>query len=509
MSLSRRHVLGLLGGAAGAVAAASTGALGGWAALALQSNPTSAPLGKVLRSSDGVLRVQLATSPGTAIVNGSAVPGMTTYNGEFPAPTLIVKPGDRMRIRLINNGSTITNLHFHGMHVSPRGHQDNVFIEVEPGNVHEYDVKIPQDHPGGLFWYHPHHHTESGPQVWAGLSGLLIVEGGAALLPQVRGLRKHSIALREGGLGPDGAWADYTTLSPDDTQFYVNGMLNPRITIRPGETQFWQIGNIGVATYYALGLDDHEFTVVEEDGAMVWRTWQTDTLIMPPGKRYGILVTAKRGRGTFRLRQLGYNQGKAQWPARPLMRMRITGDQDRPVSVPTHLADPPSWLTGPVANRRVLTLSQDIVDGDPQFYIDGLIFDELTFKDVIEVKLGSTEEWVIRNASSKIAGSPENEEHPFHIHVNDFVVVERGDWDPLTNKTSNRQVAPMRSYSDTETIPWNAYMRFRTHFADYIGRSVYHCHLLFHEDHGMMGAFDIVDADGEGAGPGQHLPSHH
>jgi suppressor of ftsI len=500
MSLSRRHVLGLLGGGAGAVAAASTGALGGWAALALQSNPTSAPLGKVLRSSDGVLRVQLATSPGTAIVNGSAVPGMTTYNGEFPAPTLIVKPGDRMRIRLINNGSTITNLHFHGMHVSPRGHQDNVFIEVEPGNVHEYDVKIPQDHPGGLFWYHPHHHTESGPQVWAGLSGLLIVEGGAALLPQVRGLRKHSIALREGGLGPDGAWADYTTLSPDDTQFYVNGMLNPRITIRPGETQFWQIGNIGVATYYALGLDDHEFTVVEEDGAMVWRTWQTDTLIMPPGKRYGILVTAKRGRGTFRLRQLGYNQGKAQWPARPLMRMRITGDQDRPVSVPTHLADPPSWLTGPVANRRVLTLSQDIVDGDPQFYIDGLIFDELTFKDVIEVKLGSTEEWVIRNASSKIAGSPENEEHPFHIHVN---------WDPLTNKTSNRQVAPMRSYSDTETIPWNAYMRFRTHFADYIGRSVYHCHLLFHEDHGMMGAFDIVDADGEGAGPGQHLPSHH
>ena len=509
MSLSRRHVLGLLGGAAGAVAAASTGALGGWAALALQSNPTSAPLGKVLRSSDGVLRVQLATSPGTAIVNGSAVPGMTTYNGEFPAPTLIVKPGDRMRIRLINNGSTITNLHFHGMHVSPRGHQDNVFIEVEPGNVHEYDVKIPQDHPGGLFWYHPHHHTESGPQVWAGLSGLLIVEGGASLLPQVRGLRKHSIALREGGLGPDGAWADYTTLSPDDTQLYVNGMLNPRITIRPGETQFWQIGNIGVATYYALGLDDHEFTVVEEDGAMVWRTWQTDTLIMPPGKRYGILVTAKRGRGTFRLRQLGYNQGKAQWPARPLMRMRITGDQDRPVSVPTHLADPPSWLTGPVANRRVLTLSQDIVDGDPQFYIDGLIFDELTFKDVIEVKLGSTEEWVIRNASSKIAGSPENEEHPFHIHVNDFVVVERGDWDPITNKTSNRQVAPMRSYSDTETIPWNAYMRFRTHFADYIGRSVYHCHLLFHEDHGMMGAFDIVDADGEGAGPGQHLPSHH
>ncbi|MHC8495579.1 MAG: multicopper oxidase domain-containing protein [Actinomycetes bacterium] len=58
-------------------------------------------------------------------------------------------------------------------------------------------------------------------------------------------------------------------------------------------------------------------------------------------------------------------------------------------------------------------------------------------------------------------------------------------------------------------MPWNAYMRFRRHFADYIGRSVYHCHLLFHEDHGMMGAFTTVNADGDGAGPGQHLPSHH
>jgi len=94
-------------------------------------------------------------------------------------------------------------------------------------------------------------------------------------------------------------------------------------------------------------------------------------------------------------------------------------------------------------------------------------------------------------------------------NVNDFVVVERGDWDPFTNKMSNRKAAPMRSYSDTETIPWNAYMRFRTHLADSTGRSIYHCHLLFHEDHGMMGAFDIVDANGEGAGPSQHLPSHH
>jgi FtsP/CotA-like multicopper oxidase with cupredoxin domain len=149
-----------------------------------------------------------------------------------------------------------------------------------------------------------------------------------------------------------------------------------------------------------------------------------------------------------------------------------------------------------------------VVDGAGEFYIDGVMFDNLTFNDVIQVKLGTTEEWVIRNASSKSSGGPENEEHPFHIHVNDFVVVEQGSWDPVTNEVSNRQFIDPRSQADTVNVPWNAYVRFRTHFVDFIGRSVYHCHLLFHEDHGMMGIFDIVNADGEGAGPGQRLPTH-
>ncbi len=74
---------------------------------------------------------------------------------------------------------------------------------------------------------------------------------------------------------------------------------------------------------------------------------------------------------------------------------------------------------------------------------------------------------------------------------------------------SNRQRIVPRSTADTVNVPWNAYVRFRTHFADYVGRSVFHCHLLFHEDHGMMGIFDIVNAKGEGVGPDQRLPTHH
>jgi len=340
------------------------------------------------------------------------------------------------------------------------------------------------------------------------MSGLLIVEGGAADLSGVKGLRRHAFGIREGGLGPDGGWADYTSLTPATSPLYVNGRINPRITMRPGETQFWQLGNIGVAAYYQVALDDHEFTVVEEDGAMVWRTWTSDTLFFPPGKRYGVLVTARKRAGVVQLRQLGYDQGKDQWPAAPLVRVQIEGERAQSVTVPEQIGDPPSWLTDDIAQRRVLTLSQAIVDGASEFYIDGMLFDNLTFADVIQVKLGTTEDWVIRNATSVYAGAPRNEQHPFHIHVNDFAVVETGDWDPLTNETSNRVRVTPRSVADTVNVPWNAYVRFRTHFADFVGRSVFHCHLLFHEDHGMMGVFDIVDAQGKGAGPDQRLPTH-
>jgi suppressor of ftsI len=505
MGLTRRDLMLAAGvGTAGLVATSA----GGAAAWSMAGPPESAADGPVLRSRNGRLRVDLSAGPGNVKVNGSSTGGLLTYNGRFPAPTMVVRPGDRLQIRLTNKTPTWTNLHFHGLHVSPRGLQDNVFAQIEPGDTRAYDVRIPKDHPSGLFWYHPHFHTETGPQVWAGMSGLLIVEGGAADLSGVKGLRRHAFGIREGGLGPDGGWADYTSLTPATSPLYVNGRINPRITMRPGETQFWQLGNIGVAAYYQVALDDHEFTVVEEDGAMVWRTWTSDTLFFPPGKRYGVLVTARKRAGVVQLRQLGYDQGKDQWPAAPLVRVQIEGERAQSVTVPEQIGDPPSWLTDDIAQRRVLTLSQAIVDGASEFYIDGMLFDNLTFADVIQVKLGTTEDWVIRNATSVYAGAPRNEQHPFHIHVNDFAVVETGDWDPLTNETSNRVRVTPRSVADTVNVPWNAYVRFRTHFADFVGRSVFHCHLLFHEDHGMMGVFDIVDSRGRGAGANQRLPTH-
>ena len=88
-----------------------------------------------------------------------------------------MRPGDVIRLRLVNQLDQPTNLHTHGLDVSPSGNSDNVFRTVEPGRAADYEFRIPGNHPAGMFWYHPHAHHFSNEQVRNGMSGALIVEG--------------------------------------------------------------------------------------------------------------------------------------------------------------------------------------------------------------------------------------------------------------------------------------------------------------------------------------------
>lgn len=505
--LSRRHVIGSLALGAGIVAA--TGVRGMQAASAFAREEGVVPTARVIRSRDGVLRARLVALPGVADVGGRPVAGTMTYNGQFQGPTLVVRPGDRMRIRLVNRLSTPTNLHFHGFHVSPKGNEDNVYLSIDPGHSYDYDVRIPDDHPGGLYWYHPHRHGYVDAQIWGGMAGLIVVEGGAADLEPVRGLRRRLLAIRPVAFTETGALLSGSPFSTVPQVDLVNNQLMPEIAMRPGETQFWQVANTAARMYYRLAVDGASLTVVERDGTMAWRAQEVDSVVLAPGNRVGLLVTAPKRAGVFQVRQLGYYQADrlGVYAPAPLATVRVQGAPASSVTVPTVLAERPAWLEAPVARRRVLTLSQR-TNGSPKplFFIDGQVFDEITVADVPQVRVGTVEEWVIRNESSNAMGQP-NEIHPFHIHVNGMAVIERGDWDPVTNQVSNRVAIDPVGEQDTISVPWNGYLRFRSNFSDFVGRSVYHCHIVIHEDLGMMGAFDIVDADGSGVGPDQLLPS--
>jgi FtsP/CotA-like multicopper oxidase with cupredoxin domain len=171
----------------------------------MATSATGFPQPEIRKSSGGVLQTTLHACIGTNTVVGqpsgeTRVIHTTTYEGTIPGPTLVVKPGDRLSIDLINNlplnpkkqrGSFFphdrytTNLHTHGLEVSPLGNSDNIFRKMEPGTTNHIRVDIPADHPSGTFWYHPHKHGSTTYQFIGGMAGFLIIKGGPGTLDAV------------------------------------------------------------------------------------------------------------------------------------------------------------------------------------------------------------------------------------------------------------------------------------------------------------------------------------
>ena len=506
--LTRRDALALSALAGGAAL------LGGRAASAAELDSAAGdtlPTIPVVRSRHGILRATFDATPRPAMLNGQLTKGLWTYDGNIVGPCLVVAPGDRIELTVRNRVSVPINTHFHGCWVDPSGDADNVFLQAEPGESITSRLTLPKSHPPGLFWYHPHVHGYTNPTVWAGLAGPILVTGGLETLPEFRGCRSRILAMK--GYLLDSASATPTMVPVDQAQssqvrFSVNGVRRPTLVLRPGETQIWRLGNVGNDGFLRVALDGHRLTVLAVDGVPVFETWSTSEFIMPPGSRVELAVTASWEPGTYALRTLGYANGPfGQWQPQVLADVRVKGLPASPARAPRKLLPRPSWLDEKPVRRRVFTLSESFSDATgPVFYINGEVFHEQGMHDQFEVELGSVEEWVVRNDPSvEQGGVPEG--HPFHIHVNHFAVVGRGRWDPATGKSlSFRRVRP-RGLEDTEQVLPNEYVVLKTKFRKFTGRTVFHCHILFHEDLGMMGAFKIVDRpprDGHGGGGHHH-----
>lgn len=149
-----------------------------------------------VRSENGVLSIELTVAPHTIEIGGKKV---TTYlyNGLFAPPTLRVRPGDQLRVKLRNRKEGNTNLHYHGTNTSPKEPQDNIFVRVGPNEEYQYAVDFPKDHPQGLFYYHPHWHGATEFQIGSGMSGLLSVDGVLDPWPELKDIvTRHIIASR-------------------------------------------------------------------------------------------------------------------------------------------------------------------------------------------------------------------------------------------------------------------------------------------------------------------------
>ncbi|RCV57959.1 multicopper oxidase family protein [Marinitenerispora sediminis] len=422
-----------------------------------------------LVSEDGRLDVRLTVQEERVRLGARKVAALV-YDGRFMPPTLRVRPGDRLDITLVNQASSATNLHTHGLHVSPEGHADNMAVRILPGEKWRYSYRFPEGQPPGTYWYHSHAHPQAEGQVFAGLAGAIVVEGlDRYLPPPLRGLPERLVALKDFQVR-DGAIPTDNIDSNAPTTRTVNGLVNPTLRIRPGETQLWRLANMSANITYQVELPGTRFHVIAQDGNPLHRVWQRDRLLMPPASRYDVLVQGGPP-GRTGLRTLAYTTGPAgdRYPQAVLATVVSEGAALPPARLPTLLAPFDDLRAAPVDRRRTVTFSQD--KRKNRFFVNGREFDPERVD--IRVRLGTTEEWTVRNDS--------DEEHAFHIHINPFQVI-----------SVNGRPYDARGRQDTVQLPVRGEVVIRTRFRDFVGVFPVHCHILNHEDRGMMANVEVV-----------------
>ncbi|WP_302709291.1 multicopper oxidase family protein [Nocardioides cremeus] len=471
--------VGLLGGGAGAA---------GWWRFGPESalEPrTGAALVEpaVVSSESGLLDVRLVAGRGERLVAGRRA-DVLGYNDGLPGPTLRVRPGDTLRIELVNRLDAPTNLHVHGLHVSPEGNGDNVFVAVQPGESFEYEHRLPDDHPPGVFWYHPHHHGNVADQVFGGLYGAIVVEdppdaaGGAEVeVARERVLVVSDISLDESG-SLKGASMQDRMMGREGDLVLANGQVMPVLEARPGERERWRVVNACVSRYLELDLGDQQLDLVARDLGPLTEPSAGEAVVLAPGNRADMVLTAVSGSTTVRLVPVDRGESGmggmmggdgAASDAVDLLTFEVAGTVvggGRPLPSPVAARD----LRGQEpTRRRELVLETGMGMGGMSFTFGGRAFDPDRTDQ--EVALEAVEDWTIRNDSSM--------DHPFHLHVWPMQVLDAGDG-PVQDPV----------WRDVVNVPARGTVTVRVAF-DLPGRTVYHCHVLDHEDAGMMGVVRV------------------
>ncbi len=396
----------------------------------------------MLASAGGVLAVDLVAAPGLLRIAGRDVRALG-YNGTVPGPTWRVRPGDRLQVTLSNDLDHTTNLHTHGLFVSPQGNGDNPFIAIEPGQRFDYDIRLPEDHPPGLYWYHPHHHGMVADQVFGGLYGAIVVEDPTALpVTRERVLVISDITINAAGDVAPATRAD-RMMGREGETVLVNGQVRPTLRARPGDRERWRIVNACVSRSLDLRVPGQDLALLGMDSGRTATPTPVDRVLLAPGNRADLIVQTAPGSGEVlavpleRGAAMGMMAGpRASGGTLTLARLVVDG-------APAGALDPlprqpaPLDLSGvPVARRRELTLAMGtgmgMGGGGMSFTIDGKEFDPDRVDQ--DVTLGDVEEWTLTNTSPM--------DHPFHLHVWPMQVLREGSPDTHRADLAGRRHHP-------------------------------------------------------------------
>src|SRR5712671_2351539 len=364
----------------------------------------------VIRSEHGILKALITAAPGRIQLGEFAIPGLL-YNGSYNPPVLRCRLGDTLQITFKNAlPDQPSNLHFHGMHVSPQGNGDNVFIHVHPGQQFDYAVQVPATgrQGPGFFWYHPHAHGVVDKQILGGMSGGLVVDGSEQLFPILGDLAERFLLLKHAEVGEDSEIIS------------INGQVEPVVEMRPGEPQFWRIGNIGAEMFFKFRIDGVRLYAVATDGNPLSRPSPVADLFLGPGERIDLIAVASAP-GAYQMHTVSFPNEAWRKPRPPqkLATIVCAGDAEKVGSEAAILGQRVQgarWIdtvrSSAIARRRKMIYSR--TPDKRAFMINGRIMDESRIDAV--VRLGDTEEWTVVNTDQQY--------HNFHIHQTAFLVTD-------------------------------------------------------------------------------------
>jgi FtsP/CotA-like multicopper oxidase with cupredoxin domain len=525
-----------------------------------------------LHSVNGVLRVDLSYR--RSVDSDGQTHYCYVYKDGREAPTLRLRAGDELIMHLKNElpaaappdltiapammhsheqgasgdctrsamTAASTNMHFHGLSVPPKCHQDDVLHTlIDPGDrAFEYRFRIPPDQTPGLYWYHPHVHGFTKSQVLGGASGALIIDGIERANPSLAGLAERVLVIRDQELLNPNAVPIQTDSMPPPLvirdpegdilntgtgggkpakDLSINFVPVPypayspaTIRIRPGERQLWRVLNASAITYLDLqlllgdkpqpmgvvGIDGAPFAIAGAEGNPI--IWQSHILLPPAGRAEFIVKgPPQAAKASLVTRTVDTGPAGENDPTRPLA--AIVADPDAPEPVmraPASLSPPvpsgagASWLgdTVPVRTRRLYFSEKPRDPHNPNsltdFYLtvgdqEPKLFDPESKTPDIVVRQGDVEDWIIENRTQEL--------HAFHIHQIRFMLLE---WNGVPLQEAFLRDTINVAYWDGRSTSYpSVKLRMDFRSPSTVGTFVYHCHLLEHEDGGMMGLIQV------------------
>lgn len=439
-----------------------------------------------------------------------------------------------------------TNLHMHGLHVTPGLVSAGVYgdfvmddpaLGVQPGQSRQHEYRIGRDHPTGAYWYHPHLHGSTTLQVGSGMAGALIIHGDVDRVPEIAAATERVFMFQTPIVDADGR-VESLTQAPDDPEyqppFLINGVRRPRLVMRSGEVQNWHFVNAATLNYVNLMLDGHVLHVHGFDGnpranPLPIGKGSAEGVVLAPGNRASVLVQAGAP-GLYALRTLPLQiASETAWLAEDVVAEVLVIDERRPMALPLKPLPVPAALA-PITDEELASaggLKRNIVmravfanpssaqlpdsvvqpggEVDDWFYetggtnlartvfafgsaasapssAPGMPVEFVPFQSARAprqiVDLNSVEEWTVFNMNAI--------RHPFHMHVNPFQVVKING-EPIEPYWADTIGLPAAGSPEAPTS-----ITLRIRFRDFDGSFVMHCHMLVHEDLGMMQMIQVV-----------------